>query len=62
MDWKPIEESKPDQGVMVLCVGGGGGYFVGYWRHDDIFYAPNYRGVYRTAVAWTGFDPYEEEG
>lgn len=61
MEWKQIDESKPERDVMVLCAGANGGYFVGYWRRDDVFYAPNYRGVFRTAVAWTEFDSYEEK-
>ena len=61
MEWKAIEESKPEMGEMVLCAGANGGYFVGYWRRDDVFYVPSYRGVFRTAVAWMGFDAYEAE-
>ena len=61
MEWQSIGKSKPEPCEMVLCAGGGGGYFVGYWRHNDVFYVPNYRGGYRKAVAWTRFDAYEAE-
>lgn len=59
MEWNPIEKSKPGKDEPVLCAGSHGGYFVGYWRDDNMFYVPNYRGGYRNAAAWARFDHYD---
>lgn len=61
MKWNQITESKPSENELVLCAGGGGGYFLGYWHRDNMFYVPNYRDGYRKAVAWAKFDRYKQE-
>lgn len=61
--WHLVSEEMPDKGEMVLCVGSKGGYFVGYWRGEELgFYVPNCREGFRRAVAWARFDRYEPEG
>ena len=50
--WNRCADAKPPKNKQVLCLGAKGGYFIGRYIKDELFYTVGGSGLPRNAVYW----------